>query len=402
MKTLSRLFVLIFLLSAIQSHAQLFTNYTTSNGLPSDNVTGVVIDQNNRKWFGTQDGVARYNDTTWLLFTTVNGLIDNYINCIAIGPDNHIWVGTDFGISTYNGDQWTSYTPASGMLNDVVNCITVAPNGNVWVGTPSGASRFDGTTWKNFTTSDGLPGNMISSIAVETGGNVWFGTYMGGLSKFNGTAFTNFSTADSLPADNVITVEIGANNTKWIGTYSGVAVFDNNDQWVTTYRSAQGLFNNFVQDIAMDSKGIMWFGLYDIYTQDPGITWLNSTGSKSYSVADGLLSGTLRRIAIDQSNQVWIATNAGVSRLKDTSAGIGQVSLLPVAPWPNPAGSEFHLDGLKEDGILAIQSVDGKEAMRTSVNQGSNVIAVDRLDDGLYILKITTRTGTYTGKLLVR
>jgi hypothetical protein len=46
--------------------------------------------------------------------------------------------------------------------------------------------------------------------------------------------------------------------------------------------------------------------------------------------------------------------------------------------------------------------VDGKEVMRTSVNQGSNLIVVDRLDDGLYILTMTTHTGTYAGKLLVR
>jgi ligand-binding sensor domain-containing protein len=403
MKTNSRILViLVLLLSAPIIHAQIFTTITTADGLPSDNVTSVVVDQNNLKWFGTQEGVARYNDTSWTVYTTASGLIDNYINCITVDASNHIWIGTDLGVSTYDGSQWISYTPASGMLNDIVNCIAAAPNGNIWIGTPSGASKFDGTAWTNYTTDGGLPANMISSIAVESNGNVWLGTYLGGLSKFDGSTFKNFTTADSLPSDNIITIGFGAGNSKWIGTYSGVAVFDNNDQWTKTYRKAQGLFNDFVQDIDMDSKGIMWFGLFDIYTQDPGVSWINSSGSKSYAISDGLLSGVLRKIAIDKGDVVWIATNAGVSRLRDASAGISPVSDFPARIYPNPASSEFHMDGMTQSGLLSVSNVTGCEVLKATISKGSNVIPVNGLESGIYILRFTTSAEIYTGKLIIR
>lgn len=86
-------------------HAQTFTNYTTNEGLPDNNVNGVAIDTSDVKWFGTQAGVAKFNDTTFTVYTTANGLIDNYINCIAADKNNNVWAGTDYGVSRFDGSQ---------------------------------------------------------------------------------------------------------------------------------------------------------------------------------------------------------------------------------------------------------------------------------------------------------
>ena len=69
----TKLLLIVLMLSGTLIQAQTFTNYTSVDSLPSDNVTGVAIDAANQKWFGTQDGVAKFNDVTWSTYTTANG-----------------------------------------------------------------------------------------------------------------------------------------------------------------------------------------------------------------------------------------------------------------------------------------------------------------------------------------
>jgi ligand-binding sensor domain-containing protein len=396
------LFIIMLVLSASAIRAQQFTNFTTANGLPSDNVNGVAIDGNNHKWFATQAGVARYNDTTWTIYTTANGLIDNYINCIAVDVNNHIWAGTDYGVSTFDGTRWISYTKTHGLVDNTVNYIAGDPDGSVWIGTGAGASNFDGINWHTYTTANGLPNDLISYIAVDQSGNKWFGTFIGGLSKFNGTSFTNFSTADSLPDNNIISIAMGANKTKWIGTYSGVAVFDSLDQWTATYRVAQGLLNNFVQDMAMDSKGTMWFGLYDIYVMDGGITKNNKTFWRSFTLDDGLINALVKRVAVDKTDMVWITTGGGVSKLYDPTSGAGELAGININLFPNPATTELHLNGMSTAGNLRIMTSEGKTAIVKSLSKGSNTINLQGLAPGIYIVNYTTTAGSYSGKLVIR
>ena len=115
------LIALLFSVNCGFAQIMTITSYTTANGLPDNNVLDVAVDGNNTKWFATQGGVCRYNDTSWTTFTTANGLIDNFINCIAADHYNNIWVGTDFGISKWNGSTWTSYTAANGLVLSLIH-----------------------------------------------------------------------------------------------------------------------------------------------------------------------------------------------------------------------------------------------------------------------------------------
>jgi len=397
--------LLIFLLltgSIMTGQSQSFRNFTVSDGLPSNNVSGVAIDGFNRKWFGTQSGVALFNDTIWTTWTKADGLINDYINCITVDVNNHIWVGTDDGLSKFDGSQWSSYTKTDGLVDNMVNFIAGAADGSVWIGTSAGASHFDGTNWKNYTTTDGLPGNMISYITNDQNGNVWLGTFLGGLSKFDGKAFTTFTKADSLPGNNIISVANGASNTRWIGTFYGVAVFDSQDKWVTTYRKTNGLYNNFSQDIAMDSKGTMWFADYDIYTLDAGLSKKSSSGWKTFTVSDGLINAPLRRLAVDTADNIWIATGYGVSKLTDAAEGIHDATTLPGHIYPNPATTEIHLDGLTSAGTLRLFTMTGIEVVSRSLSNGANTISLQNLDAGIYLIRCTTGTGVYTEQLIIR
>jgi len=404
MKSLISKFCLLLLLcSATQLRAQVFTNFTDSTGLPAGYVSGVAIDGNNHKWFATQGGVAMYNDTTWKVYSLANGLLDSTITCIAVDKYNHVWAGTDLGVSKFDGTTWTNYTTANGLVNSMVSYIAADPDGSVWIGTSGGLSHFTGSVWTNYTTANGLPADLISYIRADKKGNVWICTWLGGLAKFNGSTFTYFTTADSLPENNIMSICIGAGYTKWVGTsQGGVAVFDSLDKWICTYRLTSELLNNHIQDIAMDSRGAMWFGIYDSYTQEGGISAEKSNSWKSYTVAKGLVNNLVKKITIDQSDNVWVATGAGVSKFYDPYLSAGELAGINLKIFPNPASTELHVDGLTSAGKLRILTLAGCVASEQTVARGSNTIRLNSLVPGLYIISYTGGNLSYTGKLVIQ
>ena len=70
------------------------TNFTTKDGLPSNEVYCVFQDSKGYIWIGTDRGVAKYDGYSFEIYTTENGLTDDVIFGIAEDTDNNIWLTT--------------------------------------------------------------------------------------------------------------------------------------------------------------------------------------------------------------------------------------------------------------------------------------------------------------------
>ena len=66
-------------------------NYTTKNGLPSNETYCIAQDTKGYIWIGTDRGVVRYNGYDFEVFTTENGLLDNVVFNIQVDEDGKIW-----------------------------------------------------------------------------------------------------------------------------------------------------------------------------------------------------------------------------------------------------------------------------------------------------------------------
>ncbi len=81
----------------------LWTMYTTADGLPWNFITALSVDTNNIVWIGTQNGLSKFDGTTFTNFTVQNSaLTANYISDIDVDIFNNKWIGTSNGISVYN------------------------------------------------------------------------------------------------------------------------------------------------------------------------------------------------------------------------------------------------------------------------------------------------------------
>ena len=179
--------------------------FSTSDGLNSVEVSAITFDKSGRVWIGTGGvsprglNVLDYNgtiedksDDVWEYYTTSDGLESNEIKTLAIDNSGYIWVGTPEGANYWDGSRFRS---VYGLINDYVNCITADPFDNKWFGTKGGISVLDQDNykWNHYNQlNSGLVDDNVLSIALnEKTGDIYIGTEKG-LSK----AKTTFSKPD--------------------------------------------------------------------------------------------------------------------------------------------------------------------------------------------------------------
>jgi ligand-binding sensor domain-containing protein/serine phosphatase RsbU (regulator of sigma subunit) len=201
---LSFLSLLIFLFTIRQpvlAQEQLkYHTLTAEQGLSQGVVNCILQDNRGFMWFGTQDGLNRFDGNGVTIFKTnpvdSNSLIANDINCLF--EDNHgiLWVGTDGGLSTLNlyTGKFTNYLHINSIHPDKNNIRTIYQDkeGTIWLGTEyNNLCKFNRDADK-FTTypialkdTSSSAFDYISSITEDATGKLWLGSLGGGLYCFD-------------------------------------------------------------------------------------------------------------------------------------------------------------------------------------------------------------------------
>ena len=108
-------------------------------------------------------------------FWTINdGLPQNYIGAIAQTDDGYLWLATQQGLVRFNGtsfrvfDQWN--TPEIKAI--AILALYKSQNGTLWIGTRGGGlTRLKDGKFETYTSKDGLSSDFISSLCEDKRGN---------------------------------------------------------------------------------------------------------------------------------------------------------------------------------------------------------------------------------------
>lgn len=211
--------------------------------LADQNINAILTDASGRVWVGTEkNGLAAFDGKEWQHYTTDNGLPSNEIYGLTLDDDNNLWVSTWEGVAKFDGQAWTvPYTVQNDTLyNNHVHNVLFDGQGNIWVGhIEKGISRYnqaDGA-WEHITASpDGLSGDKVRGLVLQKAAgdapeSIWIATQDGGVSQYQDGVWTKHSTANGLPSDRVRAVAVDKFNRVWAATAEGVSYWDAN-QWV--------------------------------------------------------------------------------------------------------------------------------------------------------------------------
>ncbi len=136
-----------------QSNDLQFEHVTVENGLSNNNVQCILQDRQGFMWFGTSDGLNRWDGYTVKIFTKdandSNSISDNYITALHEDSSGLIWIGTSTGLNRFDPkiEKFTHYfldqNNPNSISDDYTFVIFKDSLENIWIGTGHGLNRFN-------------------------------------------------------------------------------------------------------------------------------------------------------------------------------------------------------------------------------------------------------------------
>ncbi|MCK9451109.1 MAG: histidine kinase [Bacteroidales bacterium] len=111
--------VLLFATLCLQGQRYSYNQFTALEGLPSNAVRSSLIDSRNWFWVGTDAGVARYQDGSFVSDPRLDTLNGMRVWAIAEDNENKLWFGTyGHGLACFSGDSLKWYNKKNSALAD--------------------------------------------------------------------------------------------------------------------------------------------------------------------------------------------------------------------------------------------------------------------------------------------
>jgi ligand-binding sensor domain-containing protein len=141
----------------------------------------IYRDPKGRMWVAPDgDGLFRYEDGRVTVYRTQDGLPSNQVRGILYDRHGVLWVTTfGGGVSRFADGKFTTYTVRDGLGSNRVVAVHEDESGLLWFATRGGLSRFKDGRFFNYTIQDGLLVNQISGILEDAKGNFWFSCAQG-------------------------------------------------------------------------------------------------------------------------------------------------------------------------------------------------------------------------------
>jgi ligand-binding sensor domain-containing protein/signal transduction histidine kinase len=315
-----------------------FDHISIEQGLSQSSVHIIFQDSRGFLWFGTQDGLNRYDGYTFKSYKpdpdSPYSLSDRWINSIVEDQEGYLWIATRLGgLNRYDPrtEQFVHFrhddsNPVS-IGSDRVNVLYLDKKGNLWVGTPNGLDLFNRNTntftHYNYDPSrpEGITGKTITAIYEDSRGRFWVGTSAGGLNRFDpqSKVFTpyqhNPENENSISNDHVTAIAESRSSVLWIGTRDGLNRFmpDSGrfERYMHSEIDKQSIAANMVTALHVDSTGNLWVGT------SMGLDRLSTIGTRFIhyrhdpTFAKSLSTNYIMSIYEDRGGVLWFGTSAG-------------------------------------------------------------------------------------------
>ncbi len=284
----------------------------TGHGL-SAGVTAIAVDGDDTKWFGTPNGLIRFDGINYTLYNDSNSnLASNHVYCIAVDHNDVKWIGTDAGVSRFDGTNWTTF-----LSDTLVRAMAVDLDNHIWFSIRGyGLLEYDGAGRKSYSDANvALPANFISVIAVDSMNNIWFGDeFMPRVTKYDHQNWITYSMPNPNPAVGMSGISAIASDAKgiaWVEVpLTGIFIFDGAN-WNIILKNAS------VHTLAIDHAGAAWAG-YNVYWHGGGVSKYVGGNWKNYNEDNsGIIDNWVTCIAIDTHGNKWIGTRSGVSEFSN-------------------------------------------------------------------------------------
>ncbi len=355
----------LFILEKKNEKLKLTRQYTTNDGIASNDIRSVLIDKEKNLWLASfGKGVSKIifknkskQEFEVKQYNSSNGLKNDFIRDIIQDHERNIWIATyGSGIAMLNEDISSRFFSHADLRSTNIQTLIKDKRGYFWLGTDKGVSRISSNgieyTVTNYTTAQGFPGDMVNALYEDIEGNIWIGTSTSGLFQYS--PVTNQARRIQLSDDPLFRFVNSISGDKlgfvWVSTKGGAYRFGTNGFKLDYYTTLQGLLHNNVNKIFADSKNRIWMAAQNnrisffkesrfhyledgksteitsvnciteddekniwFGTDGKGIFLYNGKNTEQYTSANGLYSDFCYDIISDNYGNIWIGHRGGIS-----------------------------------------------------------------------------------------
>jgi signal transduction histidine kinase/ligand-binding sensor domain-containing protein len=314
------------------------TMWTSEDGL------GAVFDiqqaADGYLWLTTSTGVFRFDGVRFQsVEEATNGAVPNReIHAVFLAASGGVWLKTraagllfwkDGRLTTFTDRRCTPVLQMEGIAED--------RNGSLWLQASGGLFHMRGSTCEQIGPEHGYPGGFPAAILVDREGDVWVRTLGGALlflapgqSKFQRIEYDAGATSAAFvlaTATHNTFLHEAPDGSIWLSDDHGLRrVTNKGAARIVPEPHGQGKKENIqFGDFTFAADGSMWAvsdkGLrrFDHVDQWPTTRATERAPGESFTTRQGLSSDAVWKVFIDSEATIWIGTNSGLDRLRNTA-----------------------------------------------------------------------------------
>lgn len=319
--------IIIISLYAASYESKQFSYLNREHGLSDNNVECIFKDSDGLLWFGTRNGLCRFDGYEFKVFKKTDGknsISGNRILDITEDNNGFIWIGTyKSGLNKLNKltNEFTHYSTEQG-IGARVNRIKNFKDSTIWICSTNGLAQYKHETnsfrlfypdWVSDTT---LKSNIVYDIIETSSGDIYVAPESNDIQKlyleenrFESIRYARHPELRSNYRKRIVEDKTG---TLWIAAnYHGLSSYNPKTKESKIYTSETNHLstNILMGSMELDTKGNLW-----ICTEEDGLNIFN-TKTKTYQhiKRDKEKKGTLSSnhtytIYFDCENIAWIGT----------------------------------------------------------------------------------------------
>ena len=368
-----------------------FEHLTVADGLANSNVLATLQDSRGFFWFGTENGLSRYDGYTFKTYrhdpNDPNSLINDQVTSIFEADGGTLWLTTGGGVTQYAPDTEV-FTPLESDLLVMDGQFFegfIDSRGDHWFGGGgrTGLIRFRPNADPAFThyptirpneelNDNHFPARGVQQIVETDDGTLWIAAESRLVAYDPATdQFRSYPLVDG--ENQLNTFVIGTGNTLWLGAASGLWRFNRATE------SLERLLETGIEDVHhLEQDGLLWgaspaAGLVAFNTKRGEVV---NTFRNRLERPDSIGSGRITSLTVDQLGVLWVGTQSGVSRFDPQHAQFtwyGYTSAEDsTLPHPNVIAIHGHAaDEWLVATVTQLVSIDPEQQLVSSIGDAS-------------------------------
>ena len=357
-------------------------SWQTDDGLPQNSIIGIVQANDGYLWFGTRDGLCRFDGARVTVFNRLNtpAFKSNIITALGKSADGSLWIGTDNGLVRFANGSFSAFNLQDGLASNYVTSVASDNTGLMLIGTGLGLARQKRGEPIQFETVPGTERKIVGNVFYDRTGQVWFTTSSTLFHLRNGTiARAAFKAApDGLL---ILATHQDRENVMWFGTSDGIWKLAGSE--IVQVARLPG--PRAMSAVLVDTDGSVWVAL-----DGAGLARLRGAQWDYFAREHGLTSDAVSVLFEDQERNIWVGTSGG---------GLNNFYNGKFTAYGTPEGLPGDLPRALMQDSHGIGWIGTNNGLRRLPPDGNYTTYTP--DQGLSSLRVNALTETADGSILV-